>query len=117
MLKYHYRILKYIHKHEPISKSDILKKFSDFEEHATYISSYILVEDKNTDVEIGIKSRLFNEAREKGLNVSERPSMFNHTCQILASMIILLCILPIYYFKNTLKRIDMIHGYSGFHTS
>lgn len=71
MTKQHYKVLKYIHKHQPIRKSDVLKKFPDFEKYLTHISEYLDIEDQNKDIQKSVESQLVKEAKELGLNVGE----------------------------------------------
>lgn len=72
MIKQHYRVLKYIHKHKGIDKAKLLKRFPDFEDSLIYISKYLYVEDENKkDLEI-IKGHLSKKANELKLNSNQR---------------------------------------------
>lgn len=77
MLKRQYRILKYIYKNPEIKKSELMQKFSDFEKYEKSISEYVLVTDKNFDVESEIREKLSCEAMQKHMNNSEISEYIN----------------------------------------
>lgn len=71
MLKKTYKILKYIYKNPNISKSELEKKFSDFEKYQSCISSYVSVNDTNEDIEEETRSKLNLECQKLGLKIGE----------------------------------------------
>lgn len=71
MLKHHYKVLKYIHKHPKINKADLLKKFPDFEACFPNISKYLRVEDKNQAIQECAESNLASDAMKICKSVSE----------------------------------------------
>lgn len=71
MLKKTYKILKYIYKNPNISKSELEKKFSDFEKYQSCISSYVSVNDTNKDIEEETRSKLNLECQKLGLKIGE----------------------------------------------
>lgn len=71
MLKKTYKILKYIYKNPNISKSELEKKFSDFEKYQSCISSYVSVKDTNKDIEEETRSKLNLECQKLGLKIVE----------------------------------------------
>lgn len=71
MLKRTYKILKYIHKNPNISKSKLLKKFSDFEKYQNTVSEYIVMTDTNKFFEQDKTENLIIEAEQLGLNMLE----------------------------------------------
>lgn len=71
MLKKTYKILKYIYKNPNISKSELEKKFSDFEKYQSCISSYVSINDTNEDIEEETRHKLNLECQKLGLKIGE----------------------------------------------
>lgn len=77
MIKQHYKVLKYIHRHKKISKAELLKKFPFFESCLTYISEYVYVEDENEKNQNAIKDSLVIKAKELNLNIGQTSEYIN----------------------------------------
>lgn len=67
MLKKTYKILKYIYKNLNISKSELEKKFSDFEKYQSCITAYVTKIDKNENC----LDKFVAEAQSLGLTNGE----------------------------------------------
>lgn len=72
MLKYCYKVLKYISKHQPISKTELLKKFPDFESCLPEIYKHLDIEDENHLIEQAEEQKVATEADKVCKTVSER---------------------------------------------
>lgn len=71
MLKKSYKILKYIYKNPNISKSELLRKFPDFEIYAQCVSAYVYKIDNNQNIVRDIEDQTCFEMANKGYNLSE----------------------------------------------
>lgn len=71
MLQKTYKILKYIYKNPNISKSELKKKFSDFEKYQSCISSYVSKTNNNVDIERKTEEESIEEAHKLGLSNAE----------------------------------------------
>ena len=78
MLKKSFKILKYIYKNPGVTKERLVQRFPEFDKYRKFISDYVIVEDKNINIESEYEEKLLLEAQKKNLNISETAEYVNN---------------------------------------